>query len=217
MDRPIDIVFFDLDGTLTTHRSSWQFLHEHFGTWSEHGRHLQDLFYSGRISYEEWCRRDAEPWIGRTQEALVAAGRGIPYRDGARQTTRRLTAAGIEIVLLSMGLNVIAERVADELGFGVWVANELCFEDGRFDGRVRIHAGWGEKGDVAARLLKERSIPASRAMAVGDSPSDISLFQTVGRSVAIDPQNAETAAAANCVVQGALTEVLPFALADGSS
>ena len=202
------IAFFDLDGTLTTVRSSWQFLHEHFGTWSVYGERLQAQFFAGEISYQEWCRRDAKPWIGKERSVLAEAGRLIPYRPGATETVAVLREAGVRVVLLSMGLNVVVERVARELGVGRWVANELCFNGDRFTGEVRTHIGWGEKGHVAQRIMNELGIPSEQVIAVGDSESDIPLFGVCGHSVAVDPQDEQTARAADVVVRGDLRQVL---------
>ena len=206
------LAFFDLDGTLTTHRSSWQFLHEHFGTWSEYGEQLQGRFFGGGISYGEWCREDARPWIGMSRGELVEAGRGIPYREGTEETIARLRDAGVATVLLSMGLNVVAERVAHELGFDRWVANELCFDNDGFTGEVRIHVGWSEKGEVARRIMAELGVAPERAVAVGDSESDIPLFEAVGYSVAVEPREEATADAADAVIGSDLRELLSLAV-----
>jgi len=204
--------FFDLDGTLTTHRSSWQFLHEHFGTWSEYGEQLQGRFFAGEITYAQWCGHDAKPWVGMTRGQLVEAGRGIAYADGARETVAELRANGVTVFLLSMGLNVVVERVAGELGIETWVANELCFNGERFTGEVRVHIGWGEKGRVAQRLMRERGLPPERAVAVGDSESDLSMFAIVGKSIAVNPRDERTVQAADLVIHGSLAQLLPLIL-----
>jgi phosphoserine phosphatase len=111
-----------------------------------------------------------------------------------------------------MGLNVVVERVAGELGVEAWVANELCFNSDCFTGEVRIHVGWGEKGRVAQRFMLERGISPERAVAVGDSESDLSMFEVVGNSIAVNPRDEQTALAADAVVRGSLTQLLPLIL-----
>ena len=52
-------LLFDLDGTLTPVRSVWQHLHERLGLWDAHAVRHQEAFLRGRLTYEEFCRRDA--------------------------------------------------------------------------------------------------------------------------------------------------------------
>lgn len=212
MLNPPEIVFFDLDGTLTRVRSSWQFLHEQFDTWSEYGERLQAQFFGGEISYADWCKRDAKLWIGKERSALVEAGRSIPYRTGAVETVEVLRRAGMTVVLLSMGLDVVVERVASELGVHRWVANELRFTGDRFTGEVRTHIAWGQKGQVAQQIMDELGVSGERAVAVGDSESDICLFRVCGRSIAVEPRDAQTARAAEVVIGGDLRQLLRVVL-----
>jgi len=58
------IVVFDIDGTVTTHISSWRYIHEKLGLWDVLAKKYQEQFLSGQISYEKFCRLDAKHWKG---------------------------------------------------------------------------------------------------------------------------------------------------------
>ncbi|NCQ27709.1 MAG: HAD hydrolase family protein, partial [Armatimonadetes bacterium] len=79
-------------------------------------------------------------------------------------------------------------------------------------GEVRIHIGWGEKGRVAERLMRQRGLPPERAVAVGDSESDLSMFAIVGKSIAVNPRDERTVQAADLVIHGSLAQLLPLIL-----
>jgi phosphoserine phosphatase len=57
-DPQFRAAIFDLGGTLTDTRSSWQYLHQRFGT-LDVGRRTAELYRDGRIDYVEWAKRDA--------------------------------------------------------------------------------------------------------------------------------------------------------------
>ena len=54
----ISSVIFDLDGTLTNIPSPWRYVHERLGLWQDTACGYLDEWLSGKISYEEFCRRD---------------------------------------------------------------------------------------------------------------------------------------------------------------
>jgi len=60
--------------------------------------------------------------------------------------------------------------------------------------------------------MRERGLPPERAVAVGDSESDLSMFAIVGKSIAVNPRDERTALAADAVVRGSLTQLVPMIL-----
>ncbi|MHA2080816.1 MAG: hypothetical protein ACW99H_06700 [Candidatus Thorarchaeota archaeon] len=53
----IQLVVFDVDGTLTKHSSVWWRLHEHFGTTVE-GKQYYEQYFAGEITYDQWADLD---------------------------------------------------------------------------------------------------------------------------------------------------------------
>jgi len=133
------IVFFDCDGTLTTVKSSWQYIHERLGVWDRNADEFQRLFRAGEIDYLEFCRRDASLWKGMTEKRVLEIIGEIPYHDGVRETIQTLRREGVLTVLLSTGLSFLVERVKQELGMTLAVANELVVENGVLMGDIRIN------------------------------------------------------------------------------
>ena len=66
MGEPISAVIFDLDGTLTMTPSPWRHVHERLGVWESVACTHLERWLSKQISYEEFCRLDANLWNGRS-------------------------------------------------------------------------------------------------------------------------------------------------------
>ncbi|MGD0231147.1 MAG: HAD family phosphatase [Syntrophorhabdales bacterium] len=133
------IVFFDCDGTLTTVKSSWQYLHERLGLWDQRADEFQRLFRAGRIDYAEFCRRDAVLWKGISENRALGIIGEIPYHEGVRETMDALRKEGIMTVVLSTGLSFLVQRVKRELTMTRAFANELVVAGGVLTGEIRIH------------------------------------------------------------------------------
>ena len=182
--RRVRCVIFDLDGTLTPVKSVWQHIHEALGTWESHGSRSLYAFLAGEISYGEFARRDVDAWRGVPRERIERIVGAIPYRPGAKELVSGLKERGVRLALLSSGLDVLAARVATELGFELWVANELSFTGGVVDGRVHIRVPWdGKPAHLDPICHFFRTTPAETA-AIGDSHGDAPLFARVGLGVA---------------------------------
>lgn len=57
-------IAFDIDGTISSHISSWQLIHERPGIWSGNAETYQRKFLAGEISYREFCELNAAKWKG---------------------------------------------------------------------------------------------------------------------------------------------------------
>lgn len=207
------LVAFDLDGTLTTadFRSSWQAVHEFFGTWETHGEAILQRFLRGEISYYEFDKADAEVWINRAEDEYQEAIARIELRKGARELVTFFKEKGCTLVILSMGLEDIVERIATQLDFDYWIGNELIRRNNRITGEVKINIGWQEKGNVLRTILQRFKIATQNSVAIGDSTADIDMFKVAGVSIAVEPSSEHVAAAADFVCQTSnLREIISF-------
>ncbi|MFX1285248.1 MAG: HAD family hydrolase [Promethearchaeota archaeon] len=207
------LIAFDLDGTLTTadYRSSWQAVHEFFGTWEIYGKAILHRFLKGEISYYEFDKADAEVWIDRTEEEYQKALASIKIREGAKELISFLKGKECKLVILSMGLEDIVEKVALQFGFDYWIGNELIRHNNRITGEVKVKIGWNEKGDVLKKVLQHFQIPLQNSIAIGDSTADIDMFKIAELSIAIEPSSEKVAKAADLVCQTKnLEEIISF-------
>jgi phosphoserine phosphatase len=190
------LVVCDIDGTITRHISSWQFLHEKMGQWDNHAEKYQRSFLAGEIDYEEFCRRDAAHWKGLEAERLRQLFQEIPYFPNVAPALRKLKEKGFRLAAVSTGIQFVLDRVQQELGFERVIGNFLNVSKGRLTGDVTIKVSHLEKGKALQTLTGEIGIPAEHTVVVGDSAGDVPMMKIAGYSIAfnaLDPQVKNTA------------------------
>lgn len=204
-DSETMLVVFDLDGTLTHEESVWEYIHKALGTWEGKGEvHLKD-WLDGKIEYDEFARVDASEWKGVHIDKIREIAKKIPVLPGAKEVIEYLRTKGCRIAIISSGLDVLAGRVADEIGVKEHYSNKLLTgKDGRLTGEVQIGVPAERPGEyltqgkagVLTNIQKKYDIPPDQTITIGDSESDIPMFLRSGTSYAINRANDATRAAA---------------------
>lgn len=200
-DRPLlRLAVFDLDGTLKEAPSPWQYLHEHLGLWERAQVHKR-WFQAGRIDAAQWARLDAALWAGIETSTVEELFRQDLYRPGAREVVAFLRERGVPTAIISSGLAIHAELVAQELGMDrVW-AIELMAHDGRLTGEIVVNVTEDSKEEPMRAVRAEFGALPQECLAVGDGPADVGLFAQAGLSVAVCPLSDAVRAAANVVLE----------------
>ncbi|MBU2547882.1 MAG: HAD family phosphatase [Proteobacteria bacterium] len=202
------LAVFDLDGTLTREPSLWEYIHVRLGSWTgQADRYLAD-FLAGRIDYETFCRLDARVWRGRTLEELSGLARAVPFHQGVGRLTGHIRNQGLHLVLISSGLTLLSDWVAERYGFDIAVANELEFDRGRATGEVRIRVHFDQKREWLARAMETFGASPGEVLAFGDSDGDRHLFDLAGYRVAVNPRSRKLADRADLVHRGPDLSVL---------
>jgi len=202
----LKLAVFDVDGTLKMERDPYTYLHRCLGVTAKADA-ITAAGRSGQLAYTEWLRADAMLWRGTPRAELVRWLQQTMFVPGARDVVHALQAQGVEVALLSAGLLLHVELVAEELGgirhiFG----NELLFAtDGRgaepwVSGEVRAHVPVTQKGEILARLQADLGIMPDETLAVGDTRSDMPMFARAAIGVAVAPAQPDVAAAAEIVL-----------------
>jgi phosphoserine phosphatase len=173
---------FDLDGTLLEEDSSWAAIHRFFGTTRESHESLM-LYTEGKIDYIEFMRRDIAAWPkGVTLAEIEAILSGYRIRREAPETLRELRKRGIEPAIITSGIDILAEKVAEELGIKHWIANGLRFDSsGKIlpTGIARVDP---TRKDLAyLSVLKSLKMNAKETIAVGDTIYDLAFLRSAGK------------------------------------
>lgn len=206
------LAVFDLDGTLKQAPDPYVYLHERLGTLE-----AADAFtaqgLSGEISYDEWLRLDTSLWTGTPRSVLMVHLNANPYLPGARETVAALRDRGVIVAIVSSGLLLHAQMVAEELGIGPVIGNEIYFDGDEANpvvsGRVRTHCPYGAKRPVLEQLQARLGVTPAETLAAGDTRSDLGLFDLAAVRVAVKPNHPDVAAAAHIVLaDGDLTSLL---------
>lgn len=200
----IELALFDLDHTLLDGDGDdlWcRFLVRH-GLVDSHleAKNLQlgTDYREGRVTTEAFSDFYASLLAGRSPEEWapwqdIFLKEEIRHRlpDASYDLLASHRSAGHVLVLTTASNSVIAERTAAELGFTHWLATELMLEDGVFTGQVKGCPNMREGKLLRMQAwLDEQRLPMtalSNAWFYSDSINDLPLLCSVGRPVAVNP------------------------------
>lgn len=205
-------MIFDMDGTLTSVRSSWGYVHDVLGVSNEDAYRA---FVNMEIDEAEFMRRDIGLWMearpGITVDDVGEILRGVPLVSGIGETVNRLSSEGIRTAICSGGIDMAAKMIAERFGFDHYVADGLeTHPDGRLTGEGIINVDLRDKSGCVDDILAHFGVDPDRAVSVGNSYTDIPMFKKTGMSIAFNPVDMEyTGAAADHVIKSdCLTAIL---------
>jgi phosphoserine phosphatase len=194
----IKVVLFDMDGVLVDSNSSWHHVHTYFKTNNDDS---VEAYVKGRISDEEFIRRDVSQWkkddsfiFKKDLETIFSS---IQLMKGAKTCIQQLTDHGIIVGIVSAGIDVLADKVASLLDIHLVCANQLLTDDsGRLTGEGIVNVPLMRKDRVVKRISRERHIPLQEIAAVGNSCFDIPLLRYAGLGIAFHPDD-------DCIIEEA--------------
>ena len=212
---PVELVCFDMDGVLIDVGSSWVMVHKAFGVSNDTSLRA---YLNGEFDDREFIRRDARLWLRQKpkmrREDFESIFREPPLMPGVERTVATLKAEGVEVAIVSGGVDIMAENVAHRLGIPRVAANGFVYDEtGHITGDGVVRTPLNDKALPVLRFAKETGIPLERTVAVGNSLPDVSMFDVAGRSVAFHPEDDYTRDHATWVVEeGPLDAILPLLL-----
>jgi phosphoserine phosphatase len=210
-------VVFDMDGTLIKEQC-WEILHNHFKVdWEKTQKYIKEYAQS-RMSFEELVRKEIRLWkkdgkLPHINE-IDAAVQKYTLTKNAKETAVKLRQAGLTLALVSYGLDLLANRVGDELGIEHIYSNTLETDpNGYITGNQFNRVELGGKNKIIRELSNKLSVPTKKFVVVGDTKYDLSLFEGAGLKIAFNVKDEELANAADVVVESPdLSTLLKFIL-----
>ena len=213
--RKYDLVCFDMDGVLTTVRSSWAWVHECLGVDSEPNYRA---YCNGEIDEDEFMRRDIALWKGVKPDIrirdIAVLFRDMPLIDGIQETIASLRDNGIRSVIVSGGIDLAAKMIAEEFGFDGYVADVICTnEDGSLTGEGRKVVDLADKGVSVPPFIERFGTTKERTASIGNSFTDVKMFEATGMAIAFNPTDPYAEEAADHVVRSRnISDVLEYLL-----
>src|SRR5436309_10859202 len=178
----ISAVIFDLDGTLTKTASPWRHIHERLGLWETTASVYLDEWLSGKITYDEFCRRDTRLWRGRSLPEIEGYLDEIEFNRHVPAVVQGLVQRSMPSIIISSGFRYVARKIQNECSWEPLLiyANELM--DGP-EVRILVSAdrvsplSKKAHADSALRLV---GAAASTTLVVSDAMHDLEQLADCG-------------------------------------
>jgi len=173
----IQAVVFDCDGVLVDIGSSWQQIHDYFGT-----NNLETLekFLNNEITDDEFMAMDVKMWLEIQEkihmDEIMRCFSGVKLMKGARDVVEELQKRGIYVAIVSSGIARFIGSIAHMLKVDDWAANDFGWDDeGFLTGAIPSMVNSHDKGIMVDKLSKINNFTPEKIWSVGDSSTDLSM------------------------------------------
>ena len=203
MRSDYDLVCFDMDGVLTTVRSSWCWIHTCMGVDNEKSYRA---FVNQEIDEPEFMRRDIGMWKAVkpdiSKKDLIRFFHTLPTIDGIQETVAALRENGMRCVIISGGIDIAAEMLKNEYGFDGFSADSVVTDDdGILTGEGKVIVDLKDKGIFVKKYIEMYGTTKERTVSIGNSFTDIPMFKCSGMSIAFNPTDPYTEEAATHTIR----------------
>jgi len=183
----IKLVVFDMDGTIIEPRSSWAMIHDYFGT---DNTEMLQMYIDHKISDMEFVKADIKLWNSKSdvpvnEKYINSILDKAKPRKGAEELITSLHEANIKTVILSGGIQYLADKWAKEWNMAGAFANDLI-DDADGNLTANINASGHNKGPLMERIIKDFDLTGNEVAAVGDTMVDLPMFEIAGLSIAVN-------------------------------
>ena len=207
-----DLVAFDLDGVIVAERSSWEWVHRHFGV--DNSVNVE-AFLEDRIDDMDFMRTDIALWKAKMPDVNIDYIAGVlamaRVADGAAETFQAIHDTGARTCIISGGIDLLADKIGERFGVEKVMSNGLeAGPEGSLLGDGILRVELRNKASVLRAILEEFEIAPERCAAIGNSWVDVTMFEVAGFSIAFNPIDKKVEQAADVVIHtDTLTDVLP--------
>ena len=178
-------VFFDVDGTLVTGRSSGEYLASFLGHEDLVAAAYAD-WDAGLIDSASVELADAKGWAGVARDEVREWLTGLPLIDGISDVLDWCSQHDVLASLATLAWEPVGSYLCEAYGFAASCGPCLEYADGHFTGAVAQHFSEFAKRDYAMEFARSAGLPMDRCAAIGDSRSDVPLFREVSLAVAFN-------------------------------
>jgi HAD superfamily hydrolase (TIGR01509 family) len=211
-----EAVLWDMDGTLVDSEKLWDIglreLTEQLGgelddrtrdslVGSNMDSTIRVLFDTAGLEPEPAAMEKATQWLNERTAALFRAG--LPWRPGAREALESLQTHGVPMALVTSTERALTELALDSIGRAFFTVS-ICGDE--VDGR--------NKPDPAPYLMAADllGVPATRCVAIEDSPMGMRSAVTAGCTVLVVPAEVPIEPGEGWIVRQSLVGVDAYTL-----
>lgn len=188
------IACFDVDGTLTAHKSSWLELTRALGLPQDKVADVYCKTENGTMSFARGLEIVKDLYLASenaNRGYLADFFNNMPLRDDAQELMDHLRTKNYMIYLVSGAIDMYVETVANQLKPDGYMA--LWSFD--FDNQGAL-CDIGYKGTDNQKMMKVNyinklsefhEVPVTQIAFAGDSENDLEAFRLTGRGIAVEP------------------------------
>ena len=200
---PVEAAFFDLDKTIVARSSPLALGRSFFReglinrSWLLKSIYAQLMFHLMGADEEKMQKmqkeaaRMTEGWEAEkvrrvVNEVLEEVISPLIYAE-ALEIIHDHREAGRLICIVSSSPEEIVEPMAALLGVDRFVASKPMIQDGLYTGELEFYAYGDRKASAIRKLAEDERIDLANSFAYSDSITDLPMLETVGNSVAVNP------------------------------
>ena len=142
------------------------------------------------VSNKEWLDKAVSLLKGKKVSEGLKCLLPIPYSKGVTEFFANLN-GNYEKVILSTGINLVADKIKKDINFDYSYSNVLNYEKNEFKGTYELIVPlWGKK-EKFLEILEKSKIKLEEVCFIGDGINDIPCFEVAGVSIAYNPREEE--------------------------
>lgn len=202
-------IAFDLDGTLVEKESSWVTIHEFFKTFDKEQTNIK-AYTRGLIDFEEFMNREIAFWPKNLHINLIEdILSDYSLKKNVNCVVNILRNTGFIIIIVSAGIDILANKVAKDLEVFHILANGLEIDDeGYLTGKSIYRVDLVDKHKALENYTSKFEISLDECIAVGDSKFDLNFLTNCGLSIAMG--NDEILSKKADIIISELDEILDY-------
>ena len=170
---------------------------------------ITDRGMNGELGFEESLLRRVGMVRGLPIEPIRKLCLRLPVNRGAEDAVSELKDLGCTPAIVSGGFDILADRVALQLGIDIVYSNKFVLEGGRIVDVQRPIVTPEFKADVFISLSKGLGLDPAGCVSVGDGANDIPMMEAAGLSVAFNAKDCVREKAKVVVESGPLRDIMP--------
>ncbi|RLF95614.1 hypothetical protein DRN45_00730 [Thermococci archaeon] len=179
-------VIFDLDGTIIKENSAWEMLHKHFKVDPSIVEKNKELYEKKIIDVDRWIEMDIKLWKNPHKKTIEDVLKKYTLIEGIKEFVEYLKKRGFILGIVSSGIDILAEKVADELGIDICYSNSLIFDEKGFLIGGKGNVDLLRKKEIAKNLSEKFKIPLKNFIIIGDTRYD--MIDGIGIKIALNPK-----------------------------